>query len=485
MSTSQKSEPPFHIAIIGAGFGGLALGAKLKAAGINDFVILERASSAGGVWRENTYPGAACDIPSRLYSLSSAPSAAWSRRYPSQPEIKTYAQSLPQRLALEPHIRYSISANQMQWDNSSALWQIDTNTGRINARFLVTANGGLETPNLLTLAGLEQFSGVTAHTAKWPDQLNLKGKRVALVGTGASAIQAGPAIAQLAAQLDIYQRTAPWVIPRFDRQISTPMKWALSRLPFVAQTLRAMVYALHELRVLAFMNRKVMTLGQSLIKAWVSYQVTDPELRAKVLPSITLGCKRILISDDWYPALLRPNVKLIANEVTAANQGGLVDSSGAQRPYDVIVFATGFHVTDNPFTQTVKGLNGTSLSQVINGEGLYLGMTSSHLPNFFAMAGNNTATGHNSQIFMLECMANYICLGIKASSGSILRLKPNIAAPFNVWVQERLKNSVWRAGCKSWYQNAQGKVLVIWPGFTWRFWQRTRRFDKALYEEPL
>jgi cation diffusion facilitator CzcD-associated flavoprotein CzcO len=482
MLPNPIAEPDFHVVIIGAGFGGLALGAKLKAAGINDFLILERASSPGGVWRENTYPGAACDIPSRLYSLSSAPTSAWSGRYPSQPEIKTYVQSLPKRLGLVPHIRYSTSASAMQWDEAAKLWQITTATGCIRARFLVTANGGLETPNLPALAGLAQFTGVAAHTAKWPEQLNLSGKRVALVGTGASAIQAGPAIASLAAQLDIYQRTAPWVIPRFDRQVSEPMKWALHHVPFLRQTLRALVYATHELRVLGFMNRRVMALGQSLIKAWINWQVSDPILRSQVSPDTALGCKRILISDDWYPALLRPNVTLIPNEVAGATKTGLIDSTGTQRAYDVIIFATGFLVTNNPFAETVKGINSVTLGQVINGEGLYLGMASTHLPNFFAMAGNNTATGHNSQIFMLECMADYICSGIQHARTTVLQLKPNIAPPFNSWVQDRLKNSVWRAGCKSWYQNTQGKILVIWPGFTWRYWQRTRRFDKENYD---
>jgi cation diffusion facilitator CzcD-associated flavoprotein CzcO len=484
MHNHSSTKNHYRVVIIGAGFGGMALAAKLKNAGIQDFVILERAASVGGVWRENTYPGAACDIPSRLYSLSIAPTTHWTRRYPSQPEIKRYAESLPARLELESFIRFNTNVLRMQWQANDQCWSIQTQEQTISAQFLVTANGGLESPSLPDIPGLAQFAGIVAHTAQWPKNLSLIGKRVALVGTGASAIQAGPAISTQASQLDIYQRTAPWVIPRFDRKVSTPMKWALNTLPGLTHLLRALVYAAHELRVLAFMNTAVMKLGQKLLSVWITSTVKDAAVARQAIPNYVLGCKRILISSDWYKMLNRPNVTLISNAVKAVNSTTLTDSNDIARQYDVIILATGFKVTDNPFGKTVIGLKGQSLNQVINGDGLYLGMTSDHLPNYFAMAGNNSATGHNSQIFMLECMADYICAGIKAVAAPVLRLKPNIAGPFNVQVQERLRSSVWRSGCQSWYQNAQGKVLVIWPGFTWRFWQKTRRFDKENYEQP-
>ncbi len=482
----------YKIVIIGAGFGGMVLAAKLKRQGIDDFVLLERAATVGGVWRENTYPGAACDIPSRLYSLSIAQKHDWSRRYPSQPEIKAYALTLPARLGIEGHIRYKTAAQRMTWDANNHLWRVQTVQSEstlpseLTCQFLVTANGGLETPTKTKLPGIDLYSGTAVHTAQWPANLSLEGKRVALIGTGASAIQAGPEIAKIAAQLTIYQRTPPWVMPRFDRAVGHPMQYLLRHLPGFASALRGYIYASHELRIFGFMNHKVMRLLQGALKALIRHKVTNPIVAKNATPNYTLGCKRVLISDDWYPCLNRSNVKLINAAVESITQNGIIDSKGHSEHFDAIIFATGFEVTDNRFGQTVTGVNRITLSEVINGDGLYLGMTSDHLPNFFAMAGNNTATGHNSQIFMLECMADYICAGISASikqaGQRALQLKPNIAAPYNTQVQQRLKNSVWRSGCKSWYQNAQGKVLIIWPGFTWRFWQRTRRFDLENYD---
>jgi cation diffusion facilitator CzcD-associated flavoprotein CzcO len=476
----------YQVIIIGAGFGGLSLGARLQESGVSDFILLERADSVGGVWRDNNYPGAACDIPARLYSLSIAPTHHWSRRYPTQPEIRSYVQTLPKRLKLSEQIQFNCLVEHMQWDRAAQLWRVKTICNGAardyTATYLVTANGGLESPSKPNLPGLDQFAGTVVHTAQWPADLNLHGKKVALIGTGASAIQAGPEIAKQAEQLTIYQRTPPWIIPRMDYSIGQLTRTALKWLPGLDKSLRAVVYLTHELRVFALMNAPLMRALQAGLRVWIRATVKNPKTATAATPNYVLGCKRILISTDWYKMLNANNVRLVNQAVSAVTTNGLIDQSGNQTEHDIIILATGFAVTDNPFFKTLIGLNGVTLSEVINGHGLYLGITSDHLPNFFAMAGNNTATGHNSQIFMLECMADYICAGIAQAKNRGLRLNTSIAAPYNIQVQQKLKNSVWRSGCKSWYQNSQGKVLIIWPGFTIKFWQRTRQFDWHNYE---
>lgn len=479
--------PDVEIAILGAGFAGMCMAIALRERGRDDFVILERGDEVGGTWRDNHYPGAACDVPSHLYSLSFAPKADWSRVYPSQPELLAYLRALADEHGLRPKIRFGHCMQSADYDEARGLWRLQTDHGELTARYVVSGTGGLSEPKPPALPGLERFAGKTFHSATWDHNYSLAGKRVAVIGTGASAIQFVPQIASTVGQLDLYQRTANWILPRPDKPYSSATKWAFAHVPGLRAAYRASIYWRHETRVLAFViHPALMRFGRTMALRHLESHIADPALREKVTPDYAFGCKRVLISNDWYPAITRPNVALVTEPIAEVTEDAIVDRSGVARPVDCIIYATGFHATDNPIAHCIRGRDGQSLGQAWHdGEHAYLGTLVPGFPNLFLVVGPNTGLGHNSMVFMIETQVAYIQRlldHVERGGGKRLEVRAEAEQAYNVALQKKLAGSIWATGCNSWYQHRSGKITVLWPGFTFEFWRRTRAFDAAAYD---
>jgi cation diffusion facilitator CzcD-associated flavoprotein CzcO len=483
----QAAAVDVEIAILGAGFAGLCMGIALQRAGQHDFVILERATEVGGTWRDNHYPGAACDIPSHLYSLSFAPKPDWSRVYPTQPELHAYLRQLAEDHGLRSKIRTGHDLLGADFDEARGIWRLTTSAGLITARLVVSGTGGLSEPKDPELPGLARFAGTTFHSAGWNHDYDLAGKRVAVIGTGASAVQFVPEIAPSVGHLDVYQRTPNWVIERGDRPYGRAAQWMFRHVPGLRAAYRAVLYWKHEARVLAFVvHPALMRFPQRAAVRHIETQVADPALRARVTPNYAFGCKRVLISNDWYPALQRSNVELVTSGIREVTPTGIVDVNGTSRPVDAIIFATGFYATKNPIAGRIRGVGGVSLAEAWKGgEEAYLGTLVRGFPNLFFIIGPNTGLGHNSMVFMIETQVAYIqrLLGLMADADATrLEVRAEVQARFNAALQQRLSGSIWATGCKSWYQHDSGKITALWPGFTFEFWRQTRAFDAGDYE---
>ncbi len=481
----------FRVAIIGAGFAGLGMAIRLKQEGIHDFVVLERADDLGGTWRDNSYPGCACDVPSHLYSFSFAPNPNWSHIFARQEEILAYLRDCAQRFGVIPHIRYGHEVNGVQWDDGADRWRIQTSAGSLSARALVAAAGPLSQPSIPKLPGLERFAGESFHSAQWDHDLDLTGKRVAVIGTGASAIQFVPRIQPKVEQLYVFQRTPPWVLGRPEHRITDAEKRLLRRVPAIQRALRTAIYwgAEGGILGLAYDPRLVKPV-ESLARRHIKAQVADPELRAKLTPDYRLGCKRILGSDDYYPALTQPNAEVVTDPITRVRKGAIVTDDGAVREVDTIIFGTGFHVTDNPMMAMVHGRDGRSLADVWRGSPeAYLGMTVPGFPNGFLIVGPNTGLGNNSIVFMIEAQVRYVLGALKAMEEhglAAIDVLPEVHRAFQDEVQTRMPGSVWTdGGCRSWYLDENGRNSTLWPDFTWRYALRTRRFDLSEYRARL
>jgi cation diffusion facilitator CzcD-associated flavoprotein CzcO len=478
----------FRVAIVGAGFGGLGMAIRLKQAGIDDFVVFERDEDVGGTWWANTYPGCQCDIPSHLYSYSFAPNAEWSRTYPLQPEIAEYLRGVCDRFGLRDHIRFSCPVRSAEWDEVAGVWQIHTPDGSFAAQVLVGAPGPLSEPSIPSLPGMEEFEGATFHTAHWDHSQDLTGRNVAMVGTGASAIQTVPQIQPLVNRLTIFQRTAPWVVPHRDRPITEFERRLYRRVPAAQRTVRTMVYFSRELLVPGLVFRpQLMGAVQKMAEGHLAKQVPDDALRAKLTPNYVIGCKRILPSNKWYPAIVQPNVEVVTSGVTSFTPSGVVAADGSAHEVDTVIFATGFHVTETAFSEVIRGRDGVLLSDVWNGSPqAYRGAAMPDFPNVFLLVGPNTGLGHNSIVFMIEAQLNYLMGALEAMDrrgATRIEVRRDAFDAYNQHVQERLGQTVWNTGgCASWYIDRNGRNSTIWPDFTWRFWQQTRRFDEAAYE---
>ena len=488
MNATVKPEtvPHYEIAILGTGFAGLCMGIKLKAEGMHDFVMLERASDVGGTWRDNRYPGAACDVPSHMYSFSFEPNPAWSRTYPTQPELHRYLRTVAEKYALLPHIRFNNNLLGAEYDEASQLWRITTSGGVYTASKVVSGTGGLAEPKLPDVKGVENFKGHSFHSSQWDHDYKLEGKRVAVIGTGASAIQFLPTVAANAGRVDVYQRTPNWIIPRGDKPYSELAKTAFTKLPFVRKLHRNAIYWGHEARVLGLvLNPKLMKGFQMVAERHIKQQIADPVLRKKVTPDYTIGCKRILISNDWYPAIARPNVDLITSGIREVRAHSIVTSDGVEREVDCIIFGTGFYATENPLAGIIRGKGGQTLADSWkDGEEAYLGTLVKGFPNFFHIVGPNTGLGHNSMVFMIETQVAYIqkLLGhLKAEKAATVEVKADVQDAYNSALQARLANSIWATGCQSWYKHRSGKITALWPDFTFKFWLRTRDFKASDY----
>ncbi|MEO3871179.1 NAD(P)/FAD-dependent oxidoreductase [Nonomuraea sp. B12E4] len=475
------------LVIIGAGFGGIGMAIKLKAAGYHDFVILEKADDLGGTWRDNTYPGCACDIPSHMYSYSFELNPDWSRMFAPQQEIWDYLRACADKYAVTPHIRYGKRVTALDYDDARRGWSVTTDDGttlRTNA--VVSAVGALHIPKYPEIAGRTAFRGPAFHSAEWDHSVDLTGKRVAVIGTGASAVQFVPRIAPSAGHLTVFQRTPPWIHPKVDPALS-PGLHRILRLPGLARTVRDGLYWLLETRGLGFAaDPRLMKPQRKLALDHLRAQVPDPDLRRRLTPDYLIGCKRILYSSDYYPTLTRENVELVTDGTAEIREHSIVDAAGAEHPADVIVYGTGFKVVDALTDQHIVGRDGLKIQDAWrDGVRAYYGIATTGFPNLFFLLGPNTGLGHNSVVFMIESQVRYIvnCLRLLSRTGArALDVKPGAQRAFNRRLRRRLDPLVWNAGCSSWYLDEHGVNRTIWPGFTFEYWARTRKVQPGAYE---
>ncbi|MET8676961.1 NAD(P)/FAD-dependent oxidoreductase [Streptomyces sp. NPDC004647] len=484
----EEGHEHVRVAVIGSGFGGLGAAVRLRRAGITDFAVLERAGAVGGTWRDNTYPGCACDVPSHLYSFSFAPNPEWPRNFSGQPHIRAYLERVADTFGLRPHIRFNSEVRGLRWDSDELHWEITTAAGTLTADVVVSATGPLSDPKIPAIPGLDSFPGKVFHSSRWDHDYDLSGKRIAMIGTGASAIQIVPFIQPAVERLTLFQRTAPWVMPRMDRRITGVERVLHTRLPVTRALRRGLLWGIRELQVSAFTKRpKELGLIEALAASHMKKAIKDPELRARLTPDYRIGCKRILLSSDYYPALARPNVDLVPSGLTEVRGSTLVAADGTETEADAIVFGTGFRVTDMPITERVTGSEGTTLAEEWkDGMEALRGTSAAGFPNFLTIIGPNTGLGNSSMILMIEAQLNYMVDFMKqldTLGGKVaLDARPSAVHAWNRGIQERMRRTVWNTGgCDSWYLDANGRNTTVWPGTTGEFRRVTRRVDLAEY----
>ncbi len=487
--TASSSHPQVvDVAILGAGFGGLCMAIKLREAGNDNFLILEKGSDVGGTWYFNHYPGAACDVQSHMYSFSFEGKADWSRRYAGFAEIHQYILDTTEKYGLRPFVRFNQVVNEARYDEATARWTIRTQNGdTIVARHFVMATGPLHVPSIPKIRGLDNFKGKVFHSAQWDHDYDLRGKNVVSIGTGGSAIQYVPEIAPDVKQLYVFQRTPAWVIPRDERPYLGVEKSLFARLPILRKLHRARLYWSNESRLLPILNAGIAEQLQKFAKLFIRFQVKDKALAEKLTPDYTIGCKRILISNKYYPAFNRPNVELVTDGIQEVCENSIVTKDGIERPVDCIILGTGFVVDPRDYLRgfPITGRPGHELLQdwKETSKGYY-GTQVAGYPNFFQLVGPNTGLGHNSIIFMIEAQVHYIleCLKLmKQKSADTIEVKQAVQDEFNAMVQSGFRDTVWNSGCVSWYKNAEGGNFALWPFSTWKFWLETRKVKPENY----
>jgi cation diffusion facilitator CzcD-associated flavoprotein CzcO len=477
-----------RIAIVGSGFSGLGMAIRLKQEGIEDFVVLERADELGGTWRDNTYPGCQCDIPSALYSFSFAPNPDWTRFYPLQSEIRDYLRRCADDFGVMPHIRFGHEVQHAAWDEDARVWRLETSAEDVTANVLVGGMGGLSQPSVPDIPGLDRFEGTVFHSAQWDHDHDLGGERVGVIGTGASSIQFVPRIQPHVGSLHLFQRTPAWVLPDPDRPVRDFERRLYRAVPASQRALRAGIYLTMEATVFGtIVNRRLLAAVEGIGRRHLQRQVKDTALRAKLTPNYTIGCKRITLSDTYYPALARPTSEVVTDPIREVRGRSIVTGDGAERELDTIILGTGFKVHDNPAFSRVRGRDGRTLGDAWQGSPrAYLGTTVAGFPNLFLLVGPNSAGGFNSIVFTSEAHINYAIEGIRFMDRhglGAVDVRPEVYDSFNRRTEQRLRDSVWNeGGCASWYLDANGRNGVWWPGFMWRLWQRTRRFDPGEYQ---
>ena len=478
-----------QIVIIGAGFAGLGLAIRLKQAGFNDFVVVEKEAGVGGTWWVNRYPGAACDVQSHLYSLSFAPKSDWSRQFAPREEIQGHLEDLVRRHNLEPHIQLNTDITKAQWDPSDQRWQLtDAENNHYSAQILVGALGGLARPAWPKIDGLEAFAGRIIHSQQWPADLDLTDQRVAVIGTGASAVQFVPHVAQSARSLSVFQRTPNWILPKPDRPIR-PIWQRLYRLfPPARYLTRLGLFLLLETRLPAFTRwPRLSTLHRRKALKHLRHQVTDNGLVEALTPRYAMGCKRVLMSNDYYPTFNLEHVSLVDRPISHITASGIVDQTGENHPADVIILGTGFQATSPIPAGLVIGKDQADLGRLwVDGPMAYKGCTVHGFPNFFMLLGPNTALGHNSVLLMIEGQIHYIVQAIKkmrARGWRQVEISKSAQTQWNDQLDRTLSGSVWNAGgCQSWYLHPiSGRNTTLWPHTTIRFKKLTRRFDHEVY----
>jgi cation diffusion facilitator CzcD-associated flavoprotein CzcO len=479
---------PTHVGalVIGSGFGGLAAAVRLQQAG-HQVAVVERGDDVGGTWRVNSYPGCACDVPSHLYSFSFAPNPSWTRTFSPQPEIYAYLQKVADTYGVRERTWFGTEVLGAHWDGRR--WLVSTTAGDLTADVVVAGTGGLSEPVTPKISGLETFEGAVMHSAEWDHSYDFAGKRVAVIGTGASAIQFAPEVAKTASRVTVFQRTAPWVLPRRDRAI-TRAERALFRLaPWTQKAVRGSIYAGRESWILGFSGKtKIMRITEKQATAFIAKSIDDPVTRAKVTPDYRLGCKRVLLSNTWYPMLNSSHVDLVTDRIAEITPTGLVTESGQVVEVDVILLGTGFSVTDPPISHRVRGTDGRTLAEHWSGTGMraYQGMTVPGFPNLFVLTGPNTGLGHTSIVYVLERQAEHIvkALGAMRSAGvQAISPRVDVTDRFNAKLQADLQPTVWNAGgCASWYLDERGTNTTLWPTYTFSYAKAVADFDLADYE---
>jgi cation diffusion facilitator CzcD-associated flavoprotein CzcO len=479
------------VAIVGTGFSGLCMAIQLKERGITDIVLLERAQTVGGTWRDNTYPGAACDVPSHLYSFSFAPNPDWSHRFARQGEIWTYLEDCADRFGIRRHVWFGAELIEARFDEAAARWHLRCTDGRrLIARFVVVAMGGLRDPRMPEIPGIETFAGPSMHSARWNHGVSLAGKRVGVIGTGASAIQIVPALAGTASEVHLFQRTPAWVRPRGDRAYTAKERARFRQHPVTARLERLRTYARLEVNFPLFFRRGSRTARAAawLLRQNIRRQVPDPDLARALTPDYAVGCKRVLLSDDYLPAMVREDVHLHTDRIVQVVPEGVVLQDGRRVELDVLVYCTGFTV-DAPLGQVdVYGRGGFSLREAWKVRPrAYLGITVPRFPNAFVLLGPNTALGHNSIVVMIEAQVRYalqaILATVKRSGRATVEVKAEVEQGFIEEVDLRHQDLVWAAGCQSWYLAAGGENFTIWPGSTLSYMWRTRKWERGEFVE--
>ncbi|EID15301.1 flavin-containing monooxygenase [Mycolicibacterium phlei] len=489
-STGQAARPVHTRAlIIGTGFSGLGMAIELQKRNV-EFLILEKADEIGGTWRDNTYPGCACDIPSHMYSFSFEPKADWTHMWSFQPEILDYLKGVTEKYGLRRYIRFGSHVDRAHWDDEENRWHVFTKDGReFVAQFVISGAGGLHIPLIPDFEGLDEFQGAAFHSAEWDHSVDLTGKRVAVIGTGASAIQIVPEIVKDVAELKVFQRTPAWVMPRPNNPIPQWLRDVFSTVPGTRAAMRAGIYWIHEAVGFAMTKEpRLLKIGELLGKWNIRRSIKDPELRRKLTPSYRAGCKRILNSDTYYRGIANPRTEVVTDAIARFTPRGIVTADGTERELDVVVFATGFHVTDSYTYVHIKGPRGEDLVDRWNREGIAAlrGITVADMPNLFFLLGPNTALGHNSVVFMIESQIRYAAQAIAAvDKAGVEALAPTREAQdrYNQKLQGELAGTVWNTGgCRSWYLDEHGVNRTLWSGMTWQYWLATRRFDPSEYE---
>jgi len=483
--THRDSDPPtYGIAIVGAGFGGLGLAIRLKQAGRDDFVVLEQADDVGGTWRDNTYPGCACDVPANLYSFSFAQAGTWSRRYPSQPELHAYLRDCAARFGVTAHLRLGTALREATYDAEHAVWRLHTDTGTIAAHTLVLALGALHHPAIPDIPGRDSFAGASFHTARWDHGVALDGKAIGVIGTGASAVQLVPAIAGSAEGVVLFQRSAAWVLPKHDPEMRGVRRFIQHRGGPLRWLARAWTFWTHESRAIGFVSfPSLMAAAERRARSFAKRHLTDPALRDRMTPDYTIGCKRVLLSNDFLPALSRDTVRVVTDPIARITPDGVETRDGAHHRLDVLVYATGFQAANPLGDVRVTGRDGHRLDHAWNhGAHAWLGLAVPGFPNMFLLGGPNTGLGHNSVVFMLEAQINHILRRLRAGPSEITS---RAEAGFRAWLEARMRRTVWLSGCRSWYLDQAGRNTTLWPGYCVGYWWRTRFARASAYQPPI
>ena len=479
--------PDFDVLIIGSGFSGIGMAIALKQAKFQTFVILEKAQGVGGTWRDNTYPGCACDVPSRLYSYSFAPNPNWSEVFAPQAEIKAYLEDCAERYDILDHVRFGSEVADAKYDDELSFWRVRTSNGdEISARIVVSGQGALHIPKLASIDGIKDFEGDHFHSASWPENFDLKGRKVGVVGTGASAIQVVPSIAPEVSELVVFQRNAPWIQPKPNWKIGKFAAWCFANVPFANSISRTLLYWLLESRLPAFLSNKSSTFGERQAKKQLRRQVKDEGLRDKLLPREKFGCKRVLLSSDYYPAIVQDHVTLETDSIVHVDAQG-IRTDQSYHKLDTIIWCTGFEVTDaaaNPLR--IVGRDGRVLQDEMQETAkAYLGISVEGFPNFFMLMGPHTGLGHNSMIYMIECQIRHVMEVVRAmhKNGSMsVEVTHAAQESFEREIDRKMIGTVWASGCQSWYSDASGRITTIWPDHTFRYRKRTRRLIDGDYE---
>jgi cation diffusion facilitator CzcD-associated flavoprotein CzcO len=475
------------VAVVGAGFGGVGAAVMLRRAGYHDVVVFERGERVGGVWHHNTYPGAACDIPSHLYEFSFEPNPRWSRRYAPQAEIQAYLENVARTYGVLDQIRTNTEVTRARWDADHCKWTLDTSAGTHEADILVTACGQLSVPSVPPIPGLDSFDGPAFHTASWSHDVDLTGKRVAVIGSGCSAIQVVPAIQPAVAHVDVYQRSPGWTFPKMDFAYSERTKRLFERFPLLQRADRAIVFAFQELGAMAMTNRRwLLTPFRTIADRQITKAIEDPNLRRKLTPTDAVGCKRLMLTDDWYPTLTKPNVHLLTDRIAEITPAGIRTEDGSERPADVLVLATGFKTHDFVAPMEIIGAGGRTLAdEWTEVPRAYLGISVPRFPNMFLLYGPNTNGGTGSVVYTIECGIRHLIAALRElerAEAQQIEIHRHAAEAFDRELRAALHTTVWHTGCTNWYVDDNGNNPNQWPWLWSTYRRRTARLEPGAYK---